>query len=89
MRRESIVEAKDSEAGTGQLTEGSSAVSVDDVVDWLCNTGLEQYEETFQSRHIDGTTLTLLTLDDLENDIGITSAVDRKRIIAWVQNGFK
>jgi len=51
-----------------------------DVLGWLRNLGLGQYEAVFRENHIDGSVLSSLTNEDLK-DIGVASVGHRRRLL--------
>jgi len=51
-----------------------------DVLGWLRNLGLGQYEAVFRENHIDGSVLASLTNEDLK-DIGVASVGHRRRLL--------
>lgn len=59
--------------------------TVDDVVSWLHNLGLPQYEEIFQEHQIDGSELLHLTHDSLLTVLKIDTLGHRNKILRAVQ----
>merc|ERR1719265_2596676 len=49
---------------------------------WLQSLHLGDYAGAFQSSGVDGQTLLALSEKDLEEDLGVTSAIHRKKILA-------
>ncbi|CAD8120565.1 unnamed protein product [Paramecium sonneborni] len=60
-----------------------------DVVNWLKFIGLEQMESKFVESSIDGSVLEDLTEKDLEEELGVTQRILKKKLLNWVNNGFK
>ncbi|KAI6658007.1 Sterile alpha motif domain-containing protein 15-like [Oopsacas minuta] len=60
--------------------------SIEEVGTWLEEIGLPQYKTTFSDNDIDGSVLTMLTNENLKDDIGITSFGHRAKIIKQIKN---
>jgi len=65
------------------LDAGITTWSKDDVVEWLTLLGIlyEKHGERFRGASIDGPGLLILTDERMKNDLGVTSAVQRKHIL--------
>lgn len=53
---------------------------------WLEEIGLSQYKTTFADNDIDGCVLSMLTNENLKEEIGITSFGHRSKIIKQIKN---
>ncbi|RUS89755.1 hypothetical protein EGW08_002458 [Elysia chlorotica] len=53
--------------------------TVDDVVYWITQIGFEDYAHRVRESHVDGDILLILTDDDLQNGLNMTSSIVRKR----------
>ena len=54
-----------------------------DVLGWLRNLGLEQYEAIFRDNHIDASLLLSLTNEDLK-EIGVASLGHRRKLLGAI-----
>ena len=66
-----------------QSGEHLDAWSAAEVGRWLSSIGLEQYAEVFVSQHVDGSSLRLLSRDDL-NALGVVAVGHRLQILRGV-----
>ncbi|CAD8205181.1 unnamed protein product [Paramecium pentaurelia] len=60
-----------------------------DVVNWLKFIGLGQMEAKFVESSIDGSVLEDLTEKDLEEELGVTQRILRRKLLNWVNHGLK
>lgn len=60
--------------------------SVGDVCDWLQAQGFARYVASFARENIDGDVLLELTLEELKDELGVTSLGDRKRLFEAISS---
>ncbi|CAD8104158.1 unnamed protein product [Paramecium sonneborni] len=58
-----------------------------DVVNWLKFIGLGQMESKFVESSVDGSVLEDLTEKDLEEELGVTQRIIKKKLLNWVNHG--
>ena len=56
-------------------------MTAEEIAQWLRAIGLQQYANIFLNRKIDGKLLESLSDDTLMKELGVTSVLDRKKII--------
>ena len=61
------------------------AWSLSDVQAWLRNSGLAEHAEAFALHRVDGALLVQIDDEDLRGELGITSRLQRKRLLAAVR----
>ncbi|CAD8101869.1 unnamed protein product [Paramecium sonneborni] len=60
-----------------------------DVINWLKFIGLGQMEQKFVECSIDGAVLEDLTEKDLDEELGITQRIIKRKLLNWVNHGLK
>lgn len=60
--------------------------TVDDVLNWMRELGLDAYDQVFRHNEIDGAALLHLTHETLQNDLKIDSFGDRNKILTWISS---
>ena len=65
--------------------DGVHAWRLSDVQAWLRNSGLAEHAEAFALHRVDGALLVQIDDEDLRGELGITSRLQRKRLLAAVR----